>query len=227
MLVVADQRAVRVGGEGRLAGAREAEEDRDLAVLADVRGAVHRQDAFERQAVVHHREDRLLDLAGVEGSADQHLTLRRMQSDERAGAGAVGLRVGLDRRSMEHEHIGRERPQLRGGGRDEHRLREERVVRAAGDDADADAVVVVGAGEGVDDVERIARVEVLDDLRAQAVEPVLGQRMVDVAPPDAVLRAGLLDDELVLRRAPGELAGVDGERATVRQRAVTALQRSV
>ena len=100
------------------------------------------------------------------------------------------------------------------------------MVGAAGDDADADAVVVVGAGEGIDDVERIARLEVLDDLPAQAVELVLRQRLVDRAPPDAVLRAGLLDDELVLRRAPGELAGVDGERATVRQRAVAALQGS-
>ena len=113
-----------------------------------------------------------------------------------------------------------------GGGRDEHRLREQRVVGAAGDDADADAVGMVGAGEGVDDVERIAPVEMLDDLRAQAVEPVLGQRMVDLAPPDAILRSGLLDDELVLRRAPGERAGVDDQRATVGQGAVTALQRS-
>ena len=115
--------------------------------------------------------------------------------------------------------------ELRGGRRDEHRLGEEGVVRAAGDHAHADPVVRVGAGEGIDDVERILRVEVLDDLRAQAVEPLLGQRVVDLAPPDAILGAGLADDELVLRRAAGERAGVDGERAAVGQRAVAAPQR--
>ena len=40
------------------------------------------------------------------------------------------------------------------------------MVGAAGDDTDTDAVGVIGAGEGVDDVERITAVEMLDDLRA-------------------------------------------------------------
>jgi hypothetical protein len=52
-----------------LPGAGEAEEDGDvLAVLRDVRGAVHGHDALERQPVVHQREDGLLDLAAVEGA---------------------------------------------------------------------------------------------------------------------------------------------------------------
>ena len=45
MLVVADQHAVRVGRQRRLAGAGEAEEDRHVAVLADVGRAMHRHDA--------------------------------------------------------------------------------------------------------------------------------------------------------------------------------------
>src|SRR3546814_4031921 len=44
MLVVADQRARRVGRQGRLAGAAEAEEDRRVAVRTDVRRAVHRSE---------------------------------------------------------------------------------------------------------------------------------------------------------------------------------------
>jgi len=40
--------------------------------------------------------------------------------------------------------------------------------------------------EVVDDVQRIAAGEVLGDLRAQAVEMLLGQRVVHCAPPDAV-----------------------------------------
>ena len=50
---------------------------------------------------------------------------------------------------------------------------------------------------------------------AQAVEVLGRQRLVHLAPPDPVLRAGLLHEELVLRRAAGERAGVDDERAAL------------
>ncbi len=50
MLVVADQHAIGRCGERRLAGAGEAEEDRRIAVGADVRGAMHRHHATARAA---------------------------------------------------------------------------------------------------------------------------------------------------------------------------------
>ena len=224
MLVVADQLALGIGRERRLAGAGEAEEDRDVAVVADVRRAVHREDALERQPVVHQREDRLLDLARVEGAADQDLPARRVQHDERAGARAVVLRVGLEPRRVQDERLRLEVAQLLLGRVDEHRLREERVVRVVGDDADGDPVLRVGAGERVDDVE-VALAEVRGDLLAQPVELLLGDLGVDVAPPDPVLRARLADDELVLRRAAGVLAGVDRERAALGQPSLAALER--
>ena len=43
-----------------------------IAVRADIRRAVHRQDAVERQRVVQDGEDRLLDLSGVFTARDQH-----------------------------------------------------------------------------------------------------------------------------------------------------------
>ena len=72
----------------------------------------------------------------------------------------------------------------------------------------------IGAGERVDDVE-VAAAEVLDGLLAQPVEVRLRDLGVDVPPPDPVLGAGLADDELVLRRAAGVLAGVHVERAAL------------
>ena len=75
-------------------------------------------------------------------------------------------------------------------------------------------VLRVGARERVDDVE-VARREVRRDLLAQAVEALLRELLVDVAPPDAVLGAGLAHDELVLRRAARVAAGVDDERAAL------------
>ena len=105
---------------------------------------------------------------------------------------------------------------------DEHRPREERVVRMVGDHTNGDPVLGICAREGVHDVE-VAAAEVRDHLLAQAVEVLLGDLGVDVTPPDPLLGAGLADDELVLRRAPGVLAGVDVERAALGDPAVATL----
>ena len=125
---------------------------------------------------------------------------------------AVRLGVGLERGRVQDERLRLEDAQLVLGRVDEHRPREERVVGVVRDDADGDPLLRVGAGERVDDVE-VAVAEVRDDLLAQPLEVLLRDLRVDVAPPDPVLGARLADDELVLRRAAGVLAGVDGERA--------------
>ena len=134
-----------------------------------------------------------------------------MEHDERAGARAVGLGVGLEPGRVQDERLRLELAQLLLARVDEHRPGEERVVRMVRDDADGDPMPGVGAGEGVHDVE-VAAAEVRDGLLSQPVEMLLGDLGVDVAPPDPVLRARLADDELVLRGAAGVLAGVHIER---------------
>jgi hypothetical protein len=52
VFVVADQRAVGVGRQRGLAGARQAEEHRGVALRADVGRAVHRHHALRGQQVV-------------------------------------------------------------------------------------------------------------------------------------------------------------------------------
>jgi hypothetical protein len=64
-----------------------------------------------------------------------------------------------------------------------------------------------------------------DDLLPQPFEVLLRDLRVDVAPPDPVLGPGLADDELVLRRAAGVLAGVDGERPALGDAAFPPLER--
>ncbi len=224
VLVVADQLPLRVGRERRLARARKTEEDRDVALVADIRRAVHREHSLERQPVVHQREDRLLDLTRVEGAADQHLESRRVQHDERAGARPVLDRVGLQAGGVQDDRLWLEVLQLLVRGCDEHRPREQRVVRAVGDDADRDSVLGVGAGEGVDDVQVALGAEVCGHLGPERVVAVLLEHLVHLAPPDAVLRAALARDELVPGRAAGVPAGVDDERPAVGEHAFVAAQ---
>ena len=65
VFVVTYQVAIRVGGEGGLAGARESEKQGGVARLADIGAAVHRHDIFFRQQEVLYGKHRLFHLAGV------------------------------------------------------------------------------------------------------------------------------------------------------------------
>ena len=64
----------------------------------------------------------------------------------------------------------------------------------------------IPAGEGIDDIQPLARVQIVDGPLAVDLERVVVDRDVDRAPPDVVLRVGMLDDALVLRRAAGLFA---------------------
>ena len=81
-----------------------------------------------------------------------------------------------------------------------------------GVDAQAAAMGRMGADEAVLGVDR-AIGEVRHQPGPQPVVVLEGDRAVDLAPPDLRRGARLLDDELVLRRAAGVLAGPDDERA--------------
>src|SRR5688500_16185508 len=142
---------------------------------------MHGQYAFERQAVVHDREDGLLDLARVLGTADQDLAAR-----------AALLALCAERGCVEEERLRLEVGQLRLTRLDEERLGKKGMPRRVADDPHADAMRGVGPGEGVDDVD-VALVQMREDLRAQPLEALLLDRRVDVAPPDPVLGAGFAD----------------------------------
>ena len=93
-----------------------------------------------------------------------------------------------------------------------NRLRgEDARPRGLGVDAEAALVRGMGADEAVLGVHR-AIGEVGHQPRPEAVVVLEGDRAVDVAPPDLPRRRRLLDDELVLRRAAGVLAGANDER---------------
>src|SRR5262249_5330047 len=106
VLVVADEGALRVGGEGRLPRAREAEEAGVATVLVDVRVAMDREDAAQGEEVVEDGEDRLLDLARVLRAADEHDAAREVEDDERLRARPVAPGIGGEAGRMDDVEVG-------------------------------------------------------------------------------------------------------------------------
>ncbi len=91
MLVVTDEVAALVGGQGGLAGTGQAEEQGDITLLAHVGRAVHRQHVLLREQEVLHGEHGLLHLARIAHAGDQHLACREIDDDGTVGIGAVTL----------------------------------------------------------------------------------------------------------------------------------------
>ena len=106
MLVIADQGARGIGRQGGLAGARQAEEDRRVIVVADIGRAMHRHHALGRQQVVEIGEDRLLHLAGIGGAADQHDLLGEIHRDHGLAAAAVALGIGAEAGQVDDGEFG-------------------------------------------------------------------------------------------------------------------------
>ena len=215
MLVVANEQAVRVGREGGLAGAAEAEEDGGvLALEIGVGRAVHGGDATQGIEVVHHGEHALLHLAAVPGVDDDLLALLDVEGHYGLGVEAellVVVALGLG--GVEDHEVGLEVLKLLGGGADEHIGDEVCLPGHFHDEAHADAGVGVGAAEAVYDVESLVA-ELLDGLFLEAVPDFGGDGLVVVlvavgGPPYGVFGDFVAHQVLVLGGTTGVDAGED------------------
>ena len=226
MLVVADELAVRVGGQSGLAGAGQAEEDSGLMGLGiHVGGAVHGQDVLLGQNIVHGGEYALLDLAGVLGAADDDEVCLVVDHDGSFGMNAVDLRIALEAGGGDDGvvrfAIG---GQLFRGRTDEKLMDEEVLGSQLVDDAELLGVLGVCACETVEDKD-FAALQVSAQLALDGVKLFLGDGTVHLAPCDVVMDSGGVDDELVVRRTAGVLAGRDDQSAGVAQLAFAAPER--
>ena len=215
VLVVADQGAVRVGGEGRFARSGEAEEERDVAIGALVCGAVHREHAAFGHQVVHDGEDALLHLAGVLAAEDDELAGAEVEHDAGGVVHALDGGVGGAEAGVVDGVVGVPvGGQFVFSGADEHVPHEEGVVGSRADDPHLDLRLGVPAGVAVDDVELVALVKIIKGDLLVLLERRLGDGDVDVAPPDVVVACGLVDDPLVFRAAALLFGGIgeDGPR---------------
>ena len=212
-LVVADQRAVRIGRQRGLAGAGQAEEQRAVAVLADVGRAVHRHHALRRQVEVQRGEHRLLDFARVGRAADQHDLAGEIDGDHRVGAlaAAVTLGVGPERRHVDDGQLRHEARELGALWTDQQLVDEQRVPSELGVDARLDPILRIGAAIEVLREQRLA-LRVREKIVVEQDELRLRHLPVAV-PPDGVFRQRIDNRVLVLRRAAGVMAGLGAERA--------------
>ena len=152
VFVIADEHPLGIARQRRLAGSRQAEEERDVAAGADVCGTMHRQDVLHRQHVVQHAEDRLLHLAGVARAANQHELLGEMNRDDDVRVRAVARRSRFEARHVDDGEFGDVcRRNVRVD--EEQASRKQVVPRELVDDADGQAVLRIGAGETILDEE--------------------------------------------------------------------------
>ena len=226
MLVVADQLAVGVGGQGGLAGAGQAEEHGAVAVVADVGGAVHREHAFLGQDIIHHGEDALLDFSGVLGAADDDQLILIVDQDGSLGAGVIHLRDALEAGGSDDGVIFLEAFQLLGRRTAQQLMDEQVLAGQLVDDAEGLGVLGIRAGEAIKD-KYFFILQVGDHLIVDGVEVFLADRTVYLAPGDIVMHGRGIHDELVVGAAAGILAGLYHQRAGVAQRALLTAQRSL
>ena len=224
MLVIADQPAVRIGGERGFAGAGEAEEQRRLAVCADVRRAVHGEDVALRQQKIHHAEDGFLHFAGILGAADENDLAREVGEDEGRGAGAIAFGNGLKFRRGDDGELGSVRSQLLGSRPHKKLLHEQRVPGVLRHDGDRQPIVRIGARVQVQHV-AVALLHVPLHPLQQRGKAIRRKGLVHLAPVDARFSERIPDQKLVARRTAGPRARQCNNRAVGRKARFTARDR--
>ena len=224
MLVVADEPAGGVGRKGGLAGARQAEENRRAARLrVDVGGAVHGQHVvLNGEQVVHRGEDRLLDLARVAGTCDDDDAALKVDGYDRLGGGAVGLGVAAVVGGGKHHEIGLVGLKLLGSRPHEHLAGEEGLVGLFAHHGEVARMGAVGAGHATHDI-RVTLGKIGTNALVDAVEVLGCHGGVDLAPRDAVVHVGRVDDETVLRGTARVLTRGHRDGAGARKGALVAL----
>ena len=197
VFVVADQRALRIGRQRRLAGARKTEEDRRVAIRADIGGAMHRHHPLGRQQVVEHREDRFLHFAGIGRAADQDDALGEIAGNHGFCAATMTGRIALEIRQVDDRQPRRESGERSLFRADQQVADEQRMPGEFRYDTRRQGVFRIGTADQVLNIKRLA-LGMVEHVLMQDLE-VLRRHLIVVVPPDFVRRIGVADDEFVLR----------------------------
>ena len=199
VFVVADERAFGICGERGFPRSREAEEDRTVAVGADVGRAMHRHHVAQRHEIIHDGEDGFLDLARIPRAADEHDFTRHVHEDERSATRSIARGLGDEFGRVDHGKFRREIDR-RDIGCDEEIAREERVPCVLRDDANGQTIPFVGTDERIECVD-LALGKIRRHTPEQSVERFRVDRFVRVAPIDMRFASRFAHEKLIFWRA--------------------------
>lgn len=179
VLIVTNQLALGVSGQGGLASTGQTEEDGNIAILTLVGRGVKSEDVvLDRHLVVENGEDTLLHLTGVLGTKDNHLLVGEVDSHGGGRGHTLSEAVGRERASVVDDIVGVEVLELLTLGADQHVAHEESVVGTSADNANADAVALIPTGVTIDDIDAVAGVEVVDSTLTVDTPDLWGEMLV-------------------------------------------------
>jgi hypothetical protein len=104
----------------------------------------------------------LFHLSGILSTENDHLLLSEVDSDRGRRGHAAGVPVGGESAAVVDGVVGVEVLELFSRGTNQHVAHEQSMVGASADNAHADPVALVPAGEAIDDVDALAGVEVVN-----------------------------------------------------------------
>lgn len=163
VLVVTDQLALSISGQGGLASTRQTEEDGNITIRTLVgRGVKSKDVVLDGHLVVENGEDTLLHLTSVLGTKDNHLLIGKVDGHGCGRGHTLSEAVGRERASIVDNIVGVEVLELLAAGANQHVAHEESVVGASADNANADLVAFVPAGVTIDNIDAVTGVQVVD-----------------------------------------------------------------
>lgn len=163
MFVVADQRTLGIGRQGRLAGTRQTEKHGDIAILALVCRRMQGQHiVLNGHLVEENGEDTLLHLAGIFGSENDHLLLGEIDGNRCRRGHTLCEAIGREGTSIVNDIVWVEVLEILARRANEHIPHEKGVVGTRADNPHANSVPLIPACKPVNHVDAVARVEIVD-----------------------------------------------------------------
>ena len=198
MFVIANQTAIRIRRERRLASATETEEDRCVASFADIRRAMHREYALQWQNIIEHAENTLLHFAGILRAADEHRLAREIRYDKHFAVELIFFGVCQEFAGVDDRPVWHVRLQLLRCRFPEQLFHEQTMPRKFRNDSNRRLIPWIRTGESIH-YKQIAFLQMLHHILPELPEILARNRLVHFAPRNFVARAGFIHNPFIAR----------------------------
>ena len=224
MLVIAYKAAVRIGGKGGLTGAGKAEEQRAVALRANVGGAMHGEHALLGKQIVHHGEYALLYFARILAAGNYNGAL--VEIDYYCGLAVHAVHFGgaLEAGGCDYGEAGNEVLELLLGRTDKQLMDEQVLAGKLVNNAHGQMILLISTGKAFEH-EQLAALQVSGHAVIYGFVLFFAYGNVYLAPIYIVVNIGRIDHEAVVGGTAGIFAGGHYQRAGLAQRAFAAAKR--